>query len=371
MHQPFPVFSLEGDAYECGRQHGAAAADRVAKTVEHYLPAFVRQAKLTLEEVGERARAYGDQIESIDADIMLELKGIAAGSKQPLEHVIAVNCRTEILYGSLGGTKPATECTTVVALPEATRDGNILIGKNWDWRCPAIESVVVLRVRQKDKPALTMVVEAGMVGRDGFNEHGVLVCGNLLVSTHDRGRAGVPIPILRRRILHSRHYYEAIDSLALAPRGASGNYLIAHRDGVAIDFETTPDNVYVVYPERGLLTHSNHFQSVVAQATGATKFYTGDTLYRDFRARQLLEPKIGAITIEDIKAVLRDEFGAPRAICRTPHDYPGHEPTMTIASLIFDPKNDALHIAAGPPTQSEYQLVGLPDAAARKAAAAG
>ena len=117
MHQPFPVFSLEGDAYECGRQHGAAAADRVAKTVEHYLPAFVRQAKLTLDEVGERARAYGAQIESIDADIMLELKGIAAGSKQSLEHVIAVNCRTEILYGSLGGTKPATECTTVVALP--------------------------------------------------------------------------------------------------------------------------------------------------------------------------------------------------------------------------------------------------------------
>ena len=44
---------------------------------------------------------------------------------------------------------------------------------------------------------------------------------------------------------------------------------------------------------------------------------------------------------------------------------------MTIASLIFDPKNDALHIAAGPPTQSEYQLVGLPDVAAPKAAAAG
>jgi len=135
--------------------------------------------------------------------------------------------------------------------------------------------------------------------------------------------------------------------LVRAPRGASGNYLIAHRDGVAIDFETTPDNVYVVYPERGLLTHANHFQSVVAQTTGVTKYYTGDTLYRDFRARQLLEPKIGKITIDDIKLVLRDEFGAPRAICRTPHDYPGQEPTMTIASLVFDLKHDVLHVAAG------------------------
>ena len=367
MYQAFPVISIEGGAYECGLQHGTAAAERVAKTVAHYLPTFVRQAKLSLEEVHKRAAAYGAQIEAIDADIYAELKGIAAGAKQSLEDVIAVNCRTEILYGSLGGTKPATECTTVVALPEATRDGNILVGKNWDWRSPAIESVVVLRIRQKGKPALTMIVEAGMVGRDGFNEHGVIVCGNLLVSTHDRGAAGVPIPILRRRILHSRHYYEAIDSLARAPRGASGNYLIAHRDGVAIDFETTPEQVYVVYPERGLLTHSNHFQSVVAQSTGATKYYTGDTLYRDFRARQLLEPKIGKITIDDIKMVLRDEFGAPRAICRSPHEY-GGDSTMTIASLIFDPKNGTVHVAPGQPTQSEYQPVGLPEGASLKVA---
>ena len=366
MVEPFPVISIEGDAYECGVQYGKAAADRVAKTIDFYVPAFVRQAKLTLEEIRERAREYGAQIEAIDTDVMQELKGIAAGAGQNLEDVIAVNCRTEILFGSLGGTKPATECTTIVALPQATRDGNILIGKNWDWRNPTVETVVVLRIRQCGKPALVMIVEAGMVGRDGFNEHGVLVCGNLLVSNEDRGKVGVPIPILRRRILHSRHYYEAIDSLVKTPRGASGNYLIAHRDGVAIDFETTPDSVFVVYPERGLLTHANHCQSPIAQATGVSKYYTGDTLYRDFRARQLLEPKIGTITLDDIKAVLRDEFGAPRAICRTPHDYPGHEPTMTIASLIFELQRDTMHVAAGPPTQSEYQSVRLPDTAPLK-----
>ena len=175
MYKPFPVINIEGDAHECGEQHGAKAADRVAKTIEFYLPSFVKQAKLTLDEVRERARGYGAQIESIDADIMQELRGIAAGAKQKLEDVIAVNCRTEILYGSLGGTQPATECTTVVALPDATRDGNMLVGKNWDWRNQTVESVVVLRIRQRNKPALVMIVEAGMVGRDGFYEQGVMV----------------------------------------------------------------------------------------------------------------------------------------------------------------------------------------------------
>jgi isopenicillin-N N-acyltransferase-like protein len=360
MTAPFPVYEIEGNARECGESYGVQASERVARTIDVYLPAFTRQAKLSLDEIRARARQYATAIETLDADLMRELEGIAAGAKQRLEDVVAVNCRTEILYGSLSGTKPATECTTIVALPEATKDGNILVGKNWDWRNPCVDIVVVLKVRQTGKPALTMIVEAGMVGRDGFNEDGVVVVGNLLVSNEDKGKVGVPIPILRRRVLHSRHYYEAIDMLVKSPRGASGNYLIAHRDGVAIDFETSPNNVYPVYPERGLLTHSNHFQSPIAQSTGVAKFYTGDSLYRDFRARQLLEPKIGSITVEDIKAALADHFGYPRAICRHPHDYPGQEPTMTISSQIFDPVNGVMHVAPGQPCQATYQPVTLP-----------
>ena len=360
-YKPFPVYSIEGDARECGEQYGAQAADRVARTIEIYLSAFGRQAKLSLAEVRERAHAFAAQIEALDAGIMAEIGGIAAGAGQKLEDIVAVNCRTELLYGSLAGTKPATECTTIIALPEATKGGGVIIGKNWDWRDPTVETVVILRVKQKGKPALSLVVEAGMVGRDGFNEHGIAVCGNLLVSNEDKGRVGVPIPILRRRILNSRHYYEAIDTLVKSPRGASGNYVIAHRDGVGIDFETTPDHVYMMYPERGLLTHANHFQSPVAQATGVAKYYTGDSVYRDFRARQLLEPKIGSITVDDVKAVLKDEFGAPRSICRYPHEYAGAEPTMTIASLVFDLDAEVMHVAAGQPTRSEYVPVRLPE----------
>jgi hypothetical protein len=41
---------------------------------------------------------------------------------------------------------------------------------------------------------------------------------------------------------------------------------------------------------------------------------------------------------------------------------------MTIASLIFDLRHDVMHVAAGQPTQSEYQAVKLPDAAGLKVA---
>jgi isopenicillin-N N-acyltransferase-like protein len=370
LYKPFPVISIEGDAHECGIQHGQRAAERVARTIDFYLGVFGRQSKLSLEEVRDRARGFLAQIQAIDAGMVDELRGIAEGARQQLEDIVAVNCRTELLYGASRGERAATECTTIVALPEATREKGVLIGKNWDWRSPALESVVVLRIRQNGNPALALVVEAGMVGRDGMNEEGIMVCGNMLTSSADKGKVGVPIPILRRRILNSRHFYEAIDILTRSTRGASGNYVIAHRDGVGIDFETTPEAVYPVYPERGLLTHANHFQSAAAQAHGVANSFNGDSLYRDFRARQLLEPKIGSIGVEDIKAVLRDEFGSPRAICRAPHEYPGQGSTMTIASIVFDMGKEVMHVAAGQPNCSEYQPVYLPGANAATAAAA-
>ncbi len=139
----------------------------------------------------------------------------------------------------------------------------------------------------------------------------------------------------------------------------------------AIDFETTPDNVYPVYPERGLLTHANHFQSLAAQTQGVAKSCNGDSLYRDFRARQLLEPKIGAITVDDVKAVLRDEFGAPRAICRAPHDYAGQGSSDDHRLHCDRLDNAVMHVASGQPNRPEYQQVYLPGTEECKAVRAG
>ena len=110
-YEPFPVISIEGDAHACGVQHGQQAAERVARTIDFYLGVFSAKSKLSLADVRERARGFLAQIEAIDTDIVAELKGIAEGARQQLEDVIAVNCRTELMYGSSQGSRAATECT--------------------------------------------------------------------------------------------------------------------------------------------------------------------------------------------------------------------------------------------------------------------
>src|SRR3954462_7092202 len=91
--KPFPVLTLDGDPYECGLQHGADAAERVANTIEIYLSAFNEETGLDLAAVRERARDYAAHIEALDSDIMAEIHGIAEGAGQNVEDVIAVNCR--------------------------------------------------------------------------------------------------------------------------------------------------------------------------------------------------------------------------------------------------------------------------------------
>ena len=103
LYKPFLAISLEGDAHECGVQHGKLAADRVARTIHFYLGVFGRQSKLSLDEVRQRARGFMAQIEAINFDIVAELRGIASGARQQLEDIVAVNCGTERICGSSQG----------------------------------------------------------------------------------------------------------------------------------------------------------------------------------------------------------------------------------------------------------------------------
>lgn len=362
----YPVISVEGDPYECGYSHGEQVAEWVARSVNFYRPVFEQRASLRWSAVREIARSFADALASIAPDSIAEMKGIAAGSGHLFEDVVALNCRTEILYskGTRSSSPPVRPtdlpgCTTVVALPRATDEGVVLIGKNWDWDARCVDSVIIIRIRQRNKPALIQIVEAGMVGRDGLNEVGISVNGNLLVSRENTARTGVPVTVLRRMILEATRYEEAIDRLMRASRGASGNYLISHRDGVAIDFEVTPTSLYAVYPQRGLLTHANHFQAVEARLRGIDSLYLADSFYRDFLARELLEERIGSLTAADVKDVLKNHFGYPRSICRHLHDDDAVDELMTIASVVIEPAAGKLHASSGPPCECAYQEVSL------------
>src|SRR5262245_42448325 len=129
MTQETPIVVGEGDALTRGRQLGRAVADRVEQTIASYMALFDRRASLERGRVLAEAERFMPAIEGYAPHLLEEMRGIAAGSGRDLREIVAINARTELMYGLPG--RP--ECTSVAVGPAASADGHVRVAQNWDW----------------------------------------------------------------------------------------------------------------------------------------------------------------------------------------------------------------------------------------------
>src|SRR5690242_5489440 len=99
----FPYYRVSAaDPRQRGRQLGAAARDAIHRTLEFYGRYFEEFAGLNWSRVRRVAVSFAAPIAAYDATILAEMEGIAAGAAVEVEDVLAINARTEILYGLTG-----------------------------------------------------------------------------------------------------------------------------------------------------------------------------------------------------------------------------------------------------------------------------
>ena len=249
-------------------------------------------------------------------------------------------------------------CTSVAALPQVTKDGHTLLGQSWDWLPRFQEFNVILEVEQTGRPNIVTQPEAGNLAHRGMNSAGVGVCFNGMASSRDRFEAQAPpCLIMMRGILNADSFSQALKAVLGTRATVSGNFLIAHRDGAAIDLEVSPVDTGLLYPEGGILTHSNHFLTLTNREdlTDIIKSLYPDTIYRGHRARQLLEPDQGNIDVGSFQRLFRDHFSYPQSICRHLDDrVEGIMQWTTLFSMIMDLEERALYISEGFPCQNDY-----------------
>jgi isopenicillin-N N-acyltransferase like protein len=352
--QSFPRLKLTGSAYEIGRQHGSEFRSLIRDTIKVYSDIFAHYAGLDREAVLARAGTFVDIIERFDRELMQEIRGIADGSGNRLEDIVALNARTEIMFKE-GATLKHGECTSLAATPEAVSNGHTLIGQNWDWM-PRIQSnCVVLEIEQATKPKVLTFTEAGFVGKIGLNSDGVGLCCNLLVSSETI--RGVPFHLLCRGILNSPSLGEAIGVVFGNQSGACGNFLIAHADGEAIDLENTPTGGDYLYGSSGVMSHANHFESRLRVDDQGRKLIP-DTILRYCRSGKLLQRENGRIGAGSFQSIFKDHFNYPASICRHPDErLPESEQLQTNASIVMDLTDRVMMLCHGAPCRGEYQRV--------------
>lgn len=370
MTTPFPLIEISGSPEQRGKQYGKQAADRIYKGIEHYTGQLERLC-LTRAVLESIVRDYLPVMEKFDANHVIELRGIATGADISFEDVVLLNARTEILKlatypalrESLIGAGDLDGCTGLVVLPEASADGQIIHAQNWDWKMECAETAVVLRIRRDDGPDILTFTEAGALARSGLNSAGISLTANYLESSIDYQKVGVPLPLIRRRILENEHYALAIHATYLTPKSGSNNIILGHEGGIAINFECAPDETFVTYAQRGLIVHANHWQSQVAlgkfKDVGIAT--TPDSLYRDLRVRSLLEPHLGQIDVARVKAALLDDFATPWAVCRPPRLNLASNLSATVATVVMRPVDRTMEIAALPALDPTFTSYGFSD----------
>jgi isopenicillin-N N-acyltransferase-like protein len=350
----FELIQIEGEAFERGRQHGARVASAIHHNIEAYLRLFHFHANLDRDAARKAASAFGPILEAHAPDLLLEMRGIAAGAACNLVDVLLINARSELM-GSMG------ECTALAAAPEVTLQGQVLLGQNWDWHTAVEAPPILLQIRQPGKPDILTLTEAGQVAKIGLNSAGLGVCLNFLGHKH-RGQ-GLPVHVILRQMLDCAALGRAVRAALGVPRAGAANILLAHAEGEILDLELTANDADFLYGDAGWLVHANHFESPRLRAGDTDLATSMSTLARAARARRLLSASAlePGISLDTFRTILRDHTYGSYAICR--HAEPAEPPlqqTATCASAIMDLSGRTLYLAAGQPCREAYASHTLP-----------
>ena len=132
--------------------------------------------------------------------------------------------------------------------------------------------------------------------------------------------------------------------------------MLSHADGFAIDFECAPDEAFALYPQDGLLVHANHWTSPVAltKLRDCGLANTPESVYRDWRVREILQRDVGRITTDHVKAAMADDFGSPWSVCRPPRPSLFGNLSATVATLVMDPAAGTMEVSPMPAIERRF-----------------
>ena len=374
-YAPFPLIDLSGGPRERGRIHGKAAADRLRRGAKMYAESLLKSG-VEWKELERCAEAMVPLIDRFDPTYTEEMRSIAEGANEPFAAVVLMNARTEMVVAARkqqAAKHFPDGCTAALALPEASADGVLLHGQNWDWRSECAETGVVLRIRRDDGPDILTFTEAGGLARSGLNSAGIGLTANALECDRDYQRGpGVPLPFIRRKVLEASHLANAVQTIVSTPKPGSNHMAVSHCGGEAFGFECAPDETFWIAPDRGLYVHANHWIADSARAkvkdTGLAE--TPDSIYRDKRVRDRLSSRRGKLALEDFRQAFFDDWGTPHSVCRPPRLSNRGVMVATTAMILMRPAEGHLEACPMPALNRQFTTYTLtPDRTAQKQAA--
>jgi len=356
---PFREICAGGSPGDIGFAHGRAAAGQIRFNLQFYRKWLSLSGKVPGNTIAEIASRFKSPLEKHFPHFVEEMEGIARGAGLNLNDILLINARTDIMAlvdrEHLRAKIPG--CTSLALVDFRQDQPTVVLGQNWDWDTSMKDSPVILRIHPQGRPACTTLTEAGMLAKIGMNSKRLGVCLNFLSheSDGDPDDIGIPIHCLLRGVLECASIDEITAMLFAVPRCASANFMIARqtpKGAVVMDFEITPHNFSVLFPEKGSLIHTNHFLSP-EWVPGCTIGRGPSTTGRLTTARKIVKinknREISGAGL--MKKVLTSRSNLPYPISRKGNPDPD---STTLAGVIMDLSRNRILITGGPPHENPW-----------------
>ena len=366
----YPRYRVSGDAATRSRQYGELASVEIARTRDGYERAFAAKGVAWRDAV-TFALGFVPAIERYFPELLVELHGIAEGAGLPFEDVLAMNCRTEILWRAAttkaGSLAPWArgECSSFALAPDRTADGNALVGQNWDWLEVLADGVIVLEVERSDAPNYVTIVEAGLLAKTSLNAAGMAIGINTIVCSLDGGAEGVPFHVLVRAVADAEHVSDVVEVLSTVPRASSGNYIVGSADGAVLCVETAPGDARTVHPliaSNGAVIHTNHFVRTPTGGHDLAASSMADSFVRYGRLERTVVAAPSPLSVSELRSALSDHTDYPSSICCHPDERADRAAQWaTLVSAIMEPATRTLHLAEGTPCSAPWAAIDYSD----------
>jgi tetratricopeptide (TPR) repeat protein len=369
QHAGLHVLRLSGDDYEMGFQHGEMLRDAIRRGP---LPYFERYVESMIGSgLGPRAgrvvagalrRTVGKKIaRSFPSDTLRALDGLAAGSGMDRDVLLGAVTMPETYLWVLSrvlkwrGPRlaprtgvPLLGCTSAVAFGEATRDGALLHGRNFDYQGVGAwdtEQAVVFH-RPKDGQAFVSVSAAGVLlgGITAMNESGLSLVVHQHMASDALELGGIPIGVTGDKVMR---YARSLDDARRIlddhlPSGCWTYVIASASENAVLCYEVTPRGRAHRIVSDGTFGYANVFldRELGRSERHLYPSHWRNNLARLRRANALLEAGRGSIDEQSIAKILGD----PGEGCRFEESI---SMLMTVASVVFRPADGVVWVATG------------------------
>lgn len=217
------------------------------------------------------------------------------------------------------------------------------------------ENLICLNIARENGTKISMITEAGIIGKIGMNSHGV---GCTLNAITAKGVAfdKIPVHLALRTVLEASSRNEAVEKLERLGVASAGHILVADATG-GIGLEcSSEDIVRLPMDSEGIVAHTNHYVLPHAKQVIEKTEWLPDTRFRLKRVGALLD----SLKKEDVgDKVLWDIFedeveGDGASICRKSKE---KSPLASLFGIVMDLGRKRAEVRVGRPVDPSEKVL--------------